>query len=185
VAGVEIDLRLVDAEDLPVDDESFDVVLSSFSAILGPRHDVAASELVRVCRPGGVIGLTAWTPGGSNHTVLSPLLTRLPSPPDFVTPFIRWGDPAHVREVFASTDVTLSFEHRAFDVGFPSAEAFEAFVFETSGGFMQARRTLDELGRWEEAHAEFKAAVDATNEADDGSYGATWAFLLIRAAKAP
>jgi SAM-dependent methyltransferase len=185
VAGVEIDLRLGDAEDLLVDDESFDVVLSSFGAIFAPRHDVAASELVRVCRPGGVIGLTAWTPGGSNDTVFSPLLTRLPSPPDFVTPFIRWGDPAHVREVFASADVTLSFEHRAFDVGFPSAEAFEAFVFETSGGFMRARRTLDELGRWEEAHAEFKAAVDATNKADDGSYSATWAFLLIRAAKAP
>ncbi len=62
MTGVDLDLRLGDAEDLPVDDESFDVVLSSFGAIFAPRHDAVASELVRVCRPGGVIALTAWPP---------------------------------------------------------------------------------------------------------------------------
>ena len=184
VAGVDIDLRRGDAEDLPVDDESFDVVLSSFGAIFAPRHDAVASELVRVCRPGGVIALTAWTPGGANDTVFSTLLTRLPTPPEFVTPFIRWGDPAHVRDLFAPTGVTLSFEHRDFKVEFPSVEAFKAFVFETSGGFMRARRALEELGGWKEAYAAFEAAIDATNEADDGTYRTAWEFLLIRAAKA-
>lgn len=184
-AGVDIELRLGDAEDLPVDDGAFDVVLSSFGAIFAPRHDVVAGELVRVCRPGGVIALTAWPPGGSNHTVFAPLMTRLPSPPEFVTPFIRWGDPAHVRELFASKDVSLNFEHRDFDVEFPSVEAFETFVFETSGGFMRARQILQELANWEEAYAEFEAAIEVTNEADDGSYRTTWEFLLIRATKAP
>jgi SAM-dependent methyltransferase len=183
IAGVDVDLRLGDAEDLPVDDESFDVVLSSFGAIFAPRHEVVAGELVRVCRPGGVIALTAWPHGGANDTVFSTLLTRLPSPPEFVTPFIRWGDPAHVRELFDSAGVTLSFEHRDFEVEFPSVEAFKAFVFETSGGFIRARRALEELGGWEEAFTAFEAAIDATNEADDGTYRTTWEFLLIRAAK--
>ncbi len=184
IAGVDVDLRLGDAEDLPVDDESFDVVLSSFGAIFAPRHEVVAGELVRVCRPGGVIALTAWPPGGANDTVFSTLLTRLPSPPDtFVTPFIRWGDPAHVRELFDSAGVTLSFEHRDFGVEFPSVEAFKAFVFETSGGFIRARRALEELGGWKEAFTAFEAAIDATNKADDGAYRTTWEFLLIRAAK--
>jgi SAM-dependent methyltransferase len=144
IAGVELDLRMGDAEDLPVDDESFDVVLSSFGAIFAPRHEVVAGELVRVCRPGGVIGLTAWPPGGANDIVFSTLLTRLPSPPEFVTPFIRWGDPAHVRELFAATGVALSFEHRDFKVEFPSVEEFKAFVFETSGGFIRTRRALED-----------------------------------------
>jgi SAM-dependent methyltransferase len=168
VADVDIDLRLGDAEDLPVDDEGFDVVLSSFGAIFAPRHDSVASELVRVCRPGGVIALTAWTPGGANDTVFSTLLTRLPSLPAFVTPFIRWGDPAHVRDLFASTGVTLSFEHRDFEVEFPSVEAFKAFVFETSGGFARARRALEELGSWAETLAAFEAAIDDQQELPGG-----------------
>lgn len=182
--GVDIELRLGDAEDLAVDDGAFDVVLSSFGAIFAPRHDVVASELVRACRPGGVIALTAWPPHGSNDTVFAPLLSRLPSPPDFVTPSIRWGEPAHVRELFASKEVTLSFEDRDFEVRFPSVEAFKTFVFETSGGFVRARQILQELGQWEEAYAEFEAAIDTTNDTDDGSYRTTWKFLLIRATKA-
>lgn len=134
--GVEVELCIGDAEDLPVDDEASDVVLSNFGAIFAPRHDLVAEELVRVCRPGGTIALTAWTPGASSDTVFSYLLARLPSPPEFVTPFIRWGDPAHVQELFAFKDVTLTFEHRDFEVSFPSVEEFETFVFETSGGFI-------------------------------------------------
>ena len=185
VAGVDIDLRVGDAEDLPVDDESFDVVLSSFGAIFAPRHEVVACELTRVCRPGGIIALTAWTPGGSNDAVFSTLTRRLPSPPEFVTPFIRWGDPAHVRQLFASEGVTVSFEHRDLDVDFPSVQAFKTFVFETSGGFARARRALEELGDWDDADAAFEAAIDATNEADDGRYHTTWQFLLVSATRSP
>lgn len=109
VAGVDVDLRLGDAEDLPIGDESFDVVPASFGAIFAPRHDLVASELARVCRPGGVIALTSWTPGGSNDTLTSTRSSRLPPPPEFVTPPTRWGDPAHVRELFATTDVAATF----------------------------------------------------------------------------
>ncbi len=77
--GVKLDLRLGDAEALPVDNGSFDVVLSSFAAIFAPRHDLVASEFVRVCRDGGVFGITAWTPDGANNTVFSTLVESLPS----------------------------------------------------------------------------------------------------------
>lgn len=184
-AGARLDLRVGDAEDLPVEDEDFDVVLSSFGAIFAPRHEIVVRELARVCRPGGVIGLTAWPPGGANDVVFSTLLTRLPSPPAYVTPFIRWGDPAHVRQLFASTGLTPSFEDRHIEVEFPSVEGFASFVFETSGGIIRARRALQELGRSDEALAAFKAAIDATNAADDGTYRTTWEFLLTRATKAP
>lgn len=183
--GIELELLIGDAEDLPVDDAAFDVVLSNFGAIFAPRHDVVADELVRVCRAGGTIALTAPTPGGADTSVFSQLPARLPSPSEFATPFIRWGDPAYVEELFAPKDVTLTFEHRDFEVAFPSVEAFETFVFENVGGSMRARRTLEELGDWEDAYGKFQDAIHATNEAEDGSYRVKWDFLLTKATKTP
>jgi SAM-dependent methyltransferase len=183
-AGVTLDLRLGDAEALPVEDGSFDVVLSSFAAIFAPRHDVVAAELVRVCRDGGVIGITAWTPTGSNNAVFSALAESLPAPPEFVSPSILWGNPDHVRGLFASHDVALRFERPEFTVTFSSVEAFESFAFENSGGLIAARRALKELGRWDEAHAAMREAMDRTNEADDGSYRVGWDFLLTVGTKA-
>src|SRR5918998_4406852 len=62
--GVELEWAEADAESLPFDDESFDVVMSSIGAMFAPRHQQVADELVRVCRPGGKIGMLNWTPEG-------------------------------------------------------------------------------------------------------------------------
>ncbi|WP_052668037.1 class I SAM-dependent methyltransferase [Nitriliruptor alkaliphilus] len=184
-AGVTVELVTGDAEELPFDDASFDVVLSSFGAIMAPRHEVAAGELVRVCRPGGTIAVTAWIPGGTADVTFSPLSTQLPPPPPFVTPFIRWGDPDHVRALFASHDVTLELQRHDFPVRFASNAAFESFALENSGGFSRARQTLKAMGRWDRVHADFRRAVEASNEAEDGTYRTSWDFLLILARKAP
>jgi len=183
-AGVSIDLRLGDAEKIPFDDASFDVVLSSFAAIFAPRHELVASELVRVCRPGGTIGMTAWTPEGKNNAVVSTLGKHLPPGPEYAAPSIQWGNPDHVRDLFAPHAVALEFDRPTFPLEFESADAFEAFAFENSGGFIQARKALESMGRWEETHAAMTQALDRTNEADDGSYRVTWDFLLVLASKA-
>jgi len=176
--GVELDLGLGDAEALPVEDGSFDVVLSSFAAIFAPRHDLVASELVRVCRDGGLFGMTAWTPDGASNAVFSTLVEFLPAPPEFVSPSILWGDPDHVRGLFASHDVALRFERPEFTITFDSVEAFESFVFENSGAMIAARRALEAMGGWDEAHVAMREAMDQTNEANDGSYRVAWDFLL-------
>jgi ubiquinone/menaquinone biosynthesis C-methylase UbiE len=62
--GVLVQFETADAEALPFEDSTFDVVLSTFGVIFAPDHDAAARELVRVCRPGGRIGLASWTPEG-------------------------------------------------------------------------------------------------------------------------
>lgn len=178
-AGVTIDLRVGDAEDLPVLDAEFGVVLSSFGAIFAPRHEVVASELVRACRPGGTIGLTAWTPESANATVLSALIDNLPSPPSFATPSITWGEPDHVRDLFAPHGLQLTVERPQLPVAFASLDDFETFCFEHSGPMMAARRTLEELGRWDDAHDTWRAAVADNNEADDGSFLQTWEYLLV------
>lgn len=177
-AGVDIELETGDAEDLPVDDKTFDVVLSGFGAIFAPRHEVVAAELTRVCRPGGTIAFTAWTPGGKNDRIFSVLARFLPSPPEFVTPHILWGDPAHVRALFAPHQVDFEFHRPTFTVEFPTAEAFESFALENSGGVIAARRALEALGRWRDAHAALHEAIESLNEADDARYRVTWEFLL-------
>ena len=182
-AGVQVALVVGDAERLPVKTEAFDVVLSGFGAIFAPRHDIVAAELVRVCRRGGTIGLTAWTPEGASHAMMSTLTSGLPPPPAFVTPSIRWGQPSHVRQVFAPYEVNVVFERPSFGVEFESVDAFETAMVDNSGGFDDLRRTLDDVGCWEQAHSDFRRAVEQANEADDGSYRITWNCQLIIAHK--
>lgn len=178
-AGVELALVVGDAERLPVDTDAFDIVLSSFGAIFAPRHDVVAAELVRVCRRGGTVGLTAWTPEGASSTMTSTLTSGLPPPPAFVTPSIRWGQPGHVRRLFAPHGVDVVFERPSFGIEFESADTFEKAMVDNSGGFHDLRRTLDQLGCWEQARTDFRRAVAQANEANDGSYRTTWDCLLI------
>lgn len=183
-AGVAVDLQVGDAEDLPVEDASFDVVLSSFGMIFAPRHEVVAGELARACRPGGTIAFTAWTVGSRNDDVFSAIAGHLPAPPEFVTPAIRWGDEEHVREVFARHPVTFGFERPTFPVSFASVDVFESFVLTNSGPFIAARRALEGLGRWQDARLAMRQAMEDANEADDGRYRATWEFLLAVGTKA-
>jgi SAM-dependent methyltransferase len=182
-AGVDVQLEVGDAEDLPVADAAFDVVLSGFGAIFAPRHELVAAELTRACRPGGTIAFTAWTPGGKNDRMFSMLTDYLPAPPEFVTPYIRWGDPEHVRAVFAPHAVAFTFERPTLTVEFPSAAAFESFMLANSGGAITARRALEALGRWHDAYAALHEAIESLNEASDGSYRVTWDFLLAVGAR--
>jgi len=183
-AGVHLDLRLGDAEELPVEDASFDLVLSSFGAIFAPRHHLVAAEVVRVCRPGGEIGLTAWTPGGSNDAVFSALTAFLPPQPGFASPSIAWGDPGHVERLFTPHDVALHFDRPAFGISFASVGDYLAFAETNSGGYRAARAMLEAQGTWDQAEAAVRQALADTNESEDGSYAATWDYLLILARRA-
>lgn len=178
-AGVHIELILGDAEDLPIPDASFDVVLSSFGAIFAPRHEVVASELVRACRPGGTIGLTAWPPDGANAEVYGAVTSLLPAPPDFVSPSELWGDRAYVDGLFTSHGVALRFEQPSFAVSFESTDAFVEFALENSGGFRMAQEALLKQGAWDQAETALRRAMDNTNEAEDGRYDTTWDFLVV------
>src|SRR5262245_60367980 len=90
-AGVELDWRVADAEDLPMGDASYDVVLSTFGCMFAPRHEVAARELGRVLRPGGRVGLCNWTPDGSVGGFFEVVGAHLPAPPSYAAPPPLWG----------------------------------------------------------------------------------------------
>ncbi|CAN5168602.1 class I SAM-dependent methyltransferase [soil metagenome] len=95
-----IDFKVADAEQLPFDDASFDVVLSTFGVMFTPDHSRAASELMRVCRKGGRIGLANWTPESLIGSMFKILGRYLP-PPAGLQPPSLWGREAHLRDLFA------------------------------------------------------------------------------------
>ena len=98
--GVELDWVEADAEQLPFDDESFDVVMSSIGAMFAPHHQDVADELVRVCRPGGTIGLLSWTPEGMLGALFRTMGPFAPPPPPGAQPPPLWGSEDHLHELF-------------------------------------------------------------------------------------
>src|SRR3712207_7673604 len=99
--GVELEWVEADAENLPFDDASFDVVMSSIGAMFAPRHQAVADELVRVCRPGGTIGLLSWTPEGMLGALFRTMGPFAPPPPPGAQPPPLWGSEEHLRELMS------------------------------------------------------------------------------------
>jgi SAM-dependent methyltransferase len=158
-----------DAEELPFEDASFDAVLSVFGVQFAPRHQYAADELARVCRPGGRIGLVNWTPEGHIGELFKLLGRYLPTPPDYVSPPPLWGSEAHVRSLFAHADVTWEFIKGHNPWRFASAEEWTAFMETNYGPTLKARERLTAENRWDECRAEIVALAESFNEARDGS----------------
>jgi len=98
--GVELEWVEADAENLPFEEASFDVVMSSIGAMFAPHHQEVADELVRVCRPGGTIGMLNWTPEGLVGALFKTMGPFAPAPPPGAQPPPLWGSEEHVRELF-------------------------------------------------------------------------------------
>src|SRR3954451_19308034 len=98
--GVELEWVEADAENLPFEDGSFDVVMSSIGAMFAPHHQAVADELARVCRPGGTIGMLNWTPEGMIGALFRVMGGFAPPPPPGASPPPMWGGEDHVRELF-------------------------------------------------------------------------------------
>lgn len=99
-SGLELRWVEADAERLPFADASFDVVMSSIGAMFAPRHQAVADELVRVCRPGGTIGLLSWTPEGMVGALFRTMGPFAPPPPPGAQPPPLWGSEEHLAELF-------------------------------------------------------------------------------------
>lgn len=99
-AGVTLDWAEADAENLPFEDGSYDVVMSAIGVMFAPQHQAAADELVRVCRPGGTIGLLSWTPDGMLGALFRTMKPFAPPPPPGAQPPPLWGGEEHLRELF-------------------------------------------------------------------------------------
>jgi ubiquinone/menaquinone biosynthesis C-methylase UbiE len=117
-----------DAEQLPYADGSFDAVVTMFGAMFAPRPEVVASEMARVLRPGGLLGMANWTPESFTARMFAVGNRHVPPPPGIVRP-VLWGDVATVRERLAPwfTDIETQLIPVPFDMAMNAAEAVKFF----------------------------------------------------------
>lgn len=122
--GVELEWIEADAEALPFGDEEFDIVTSSVGALFAPRHQRVADEMLRVCRPGGTIGMINFTPDGLISDFFGALGPYMPPPPDGALPPPLWGDEVHVGELFGDRVASLELRPGSYVERAASPEAY-------------------------------------------------------------
>ena len=120
---LEVRFQVADAEALPFEDATFDAVLSTFGVMFSPDQKQAASELARVCRPGGRIGLANWTPDGFVGQLFKTMGRHLP-PPVGVQPPSLWGVETHLHALFGERAARIALTPRVFNFRYRSAAHF-------------------------------------------------------------
>jgi ubiquinone/menaquinone biosynthesis C-methylase UbiE len=162
-----IQFRVADAEALPFQDSTFDVVVSTFGVMFTPDQDKAASELARVCRSGGKIGLANWTPQGFIGQLFKTLGKHLTPPAGVKSPAL-WGTKARLEEMFGSTASDIVAEPRMFVFRYRSPEHW-LDVFKTFyGPMLKAFAALDDNGQ-AALRRDLLALVGDFNRAEDGT----------------
>jgi SAM-dependent methyltransferase len=182
--GVDLEWREADAEALPFADGEFDVVISCLGVMFAPHHQAAADELVRVCRPGGRIGLLSWTPEGFIGQLFATMKPFAPPPPPGASPPPKWGSEEHVLGLLGDrvTDVVperrlLTVDHFARPVDL--REYFKAKYGPTIAVY---RSLADEPERAESLDADL---LDLARRSDRGTDSTVvdWEYLLLTATK--
>ncbi|GII76488.1 hypothetical protein Sru01_14700 [Sphaerisporangium rufum] len=180
--GAALEWREADAEALPFADGAFDVVLSCVGVMFAPHHRAAAAELVRVCRPGGTIGLLSWTPQGFIGQMFAAMRPYVPAPPPGAQPPPLWGDEAHVRDLLGDGVADLVARRAAVTVDrFADPAGFRDFFKNNYGPTVAAYRGL--AGDAERVAALDRDLTELARRHDRGS-GATvldWEYLLVTA----
>jgi SAM-dependent methyltransferase len=149
----DVDLAWVeaDAENLPFDDESYDVVMSSIGAMFAPHHEKVADELVRVTKPGGTIGLLSWTPEGMIGQFFKTMGPFAPKPPPGAQPPPLWGSEDHVRELFGDRVEWSRMDRDVLDItAFENPQDWGEHFKSLYGPTIAARANAEKDGRTEE-----------------------------------
>ena len=135
-----------DAEAMPFHDGAFDVVLSTVGVMFTPNHEQTARELLRVCRPGGKIGLASWTPDGFIGELFRVIARHVP-PKVKLAPASLWGTEEHLRELFGTGISDLQATPRYFNFCYRSPQHWIDFFREYYGPMSRAFAALDQEGQ--------------------------------------
>ena len=181
--GVDLEWREANAHELPFSDDEFDVVMSSIGVMFAPFHQLAADELVRVCKPGGRIGLISWTPEGHIGRLWAAMKPYAPAPPPGAQPPPLWGQEDHVRALLGDGVTDVVTERKMLNVDhFANGAEFRDYFKALYGPTIAVYRNI-------EADADRVAALDAdiAQVGDSVLSGAStmeWEYLLLTARKA-
>jgi SAM-dependent methyltransferase len=168
--GVAVQFDEGDAEQLPYEDRSFDAVISMFGVMFTPRPELAAAELLRVCRPGGTIALANWTPTGFIGQMFKMIAGHVPPPANMPSP-IKWGDEATVRERLGNGSSTLQCTPRMIAFTFPLAgaeliEFWRLYYGPTNRAFEALK---DDAGKQAALRRDLERLWSEHNQASDGT----------------
>ena len=168
--GVELDWVEGDAASLPFGDGEFDVVMSSVGAIFAPDHQAVADEMLRVCRPGGMIGMINFTPEGLAAEFFGLFGRYAPPPPPGALPPVLWGSEAHVRELFGDRLASLELTRHSYVERSPSdPAAYCEFFKQTFGPVIALYAGLaDEPDRLAALDRDFLEFATRANQAPPG-----------------
>ena len=181
--GVDLEWREANAQELPFGDNEFDVVTSCLGVMFAPFHQVAAGELIRVCKPGGRIGLISWTPEGQIGQLWAAMKPYAPPPPPGAQPPPLWGQEDHVRALLGDRVADVVIERRTVTVDhFADGVEFRDYFKAAYGPTVAVYRNI-------EGDPDRAAALDAAiaQVGESGLRGAStmeWEYLLLTARKA-
>lgn len=165
--GLAVQFQEADAEDLPFADGSFDVVLSTFGVMFTPNQERAASEMARVCKSGGKIGLANWTPSSFIGELFKLMGSYIPPPAGVKSPSL-WGTEERLRELFGDRIATLETVRKNFVFRYRTPQHW-LDTFRTYYGPVQKAFNAVGATREEALAADLIRLVQQFNRADDGA----------------
>jgi ubiquinone/menaquinone biosynthesis C-methylase UbiE len=171
-----ITFREADAEALPFADATFDVVLSTFGVMFTPNQERAAAEMLRVCRPGGKIGMANWTPEGFIGKVFKVIGQYVPPPAGLKSPAL-WGSKDHLDSLFGP-NATVIGERRNFVFRYKSAEHWLELFRSYYGPIVKAFAAIDLEAR-KALEADLHLLLDQLNLAEDGTLVVPGEYLEV------
>lgn len=180
--GLDAKFEVGDAEALPYEDGSFDVVMTMFGAMFAPRPEVTAAELIRVTKPGGLIAMANWTPDKFTGQMFKTGAKHVPPPPGMPSP-VLWGNEDTVRERLVDGIADLQMERRKveFEYPFGPAEVVEHFR-KYFGPTQKAFEALDENGQ-AALRSDLEELWTSANQSTDGTTRVESEYLEVRARK--
>jgi ubiquinone/menaquinone biosynthesis C-methylase UbiE len=181
IEQVEVTFEVGDAQNLPYPDASFDVVLSTIGVMFAPDQEKAASELLRVCRPGGRIGLANWTPDGYIGNMFRTIGKHVPPPPGIKPPPL-WGTEERLRELFGEGVSSLQTTRRSFIFRDTSVRHYIEYARTYFGPMLKAFESLDPEGQ-EALTRDLEELLDRWNTSGDGTLVVPGDYLEVVAVR--
>jgi SAM-dependent methyltransferase len=180
--GAELEWRRADAEALPFADGEFDAVLSCVGVMFAPHHQASADELVRVCRPGGTIGLISWTPQGFVGEMLATMKPYVAQPPPGAQPPPLWGQEEHVSALFGDQVTGLAMRRQTVRVDcFATPEEFRDRFKTCYGPTVSAYRGIADAPERVTALDQALAGLARRHDHGTTSTVMDWEYLLLTA----
>ncbi len=183
-AGTHIAWTEGDAEQLPFPDAAFDVVASVFGAMFAPQPHLVAAELFRVVKPGGLVAMANYGPGGFLGRLSELMASFSARPPlDLPSPFL-WGDEDEVRKRFAGFATSIRVHHRRLSFESSSVDGLLEF-WEATNGPQNALKAMLPADAYQNVVAAWRALVEELNESTDGGVKVFSPYVRVLAGKLP